>query len=135
MGFKGYKDRENLGANERFFSAICYLGPLCLLVLGLRRREFIKVHFEQAVTLLVTEVLIFILVDILVGHYGMGNAYILHVPYLLMILLLPINIIAAINAARGRLWRVPIIGWERGVFDEIVKNKMIFRIPPKQQHN
>jgi uncharacterized membrane protein len=128
-----YRERKSLSRADRFLAGLCYLGPFLFLALGFRRRKFVKVHFDQAVPLLVTEVIIFLLVDICICYTDIRRSLMSNVPPLVVLLMLTVNIVAAIAAARGLLWRIPIIGWEREFLEELVLNKRIFNNSPKPQ--
>jgi uncharacterized membrane protein len=126
-----YREKKNLSRGDRFLAGLCYLGPFLFLALGFRRRRFVKMHFDQAVPLLVTEVIIYLLVDIGIRYMDIGSSLVHDTPPLVVLLMLSINIVAAIAAARGLLWRIPIIGWEREFLAEMVLNKRIFNSSPK----
>jgi uncharacterized membrane protein len=108
----------DLSFKERLLSAISYVPALNIFVIYHRDKEFIKINFNQAVTLLITESLILILFDIFFGFIGVSRNFF----FIPLILLLPINIIAIVYSLRGNYFRIPIIGWDRKVLEDSLNN-------------
>lgn len=100
--------------DKRALAAIGYIPPLFFIPLFLAGDdELAKFHGRQALVLVVVAAIIFIafrILNLLLGWIPPIHTLFSVLEGALYIVFVIISVIAAINAARGELWRVPILG-------------------------
>lgn len=111
---------KDISLKEKILSAISYIPVVNIYVIRYRRNQYIWLNFNQAITLIITEVLLLILCDISFIYLNIPKEFLL-IP---VIIVIPFNIIAIIFSLSGKYFKVPIIGWDRKIFEDSLNFKI-----------
>jgi len=98
---------NKISKREKILSAISYIPIVNIIVISYRDEKFVNVNFNQAISIIITEVIILLLSDILFMYIGVDRNMI----FIVILVLLPFNIIAIFSSLRGKYLKIPGMGW------------------------